>query len=208
MPLPAVPRNIARVSVTGTMGSQPWANVFHIKTTCSADPVASDVSDLAENLRGKYVEAFGPVFNENGTILECDISWSAGAGLSVDGLAVNSVVGSDSGAPLDCAAAVGVSWRVAESWRGGHPRQYLPCVTQDRLDTPSAYSTGTLSDYQDAVDEWLGFVNGITTSPFNTVTLGCLRIFSGGAALDPPQFVEFIAGVVRPTPFTQRRRLI
>lgn len=135
-------------------------------------------------------------------------------GTEYAGSYTNPVAGEDSGAPLDASAAVVVSWRVASHWKGGHPRSYIPGVTADRLDTPNAFTSATVTDYNSAVNGFVSGLAGASGDFFSGISLRALRRFADGGSLtvpktylDPPLLIPITGHIVRSHIGSQRRRL-
>jgi hypothetical protein len=212
--IPAAPEGVVRVEVVGDVVGTLWANVFHLNTEVSGPPTEADVGTLIQAFYNAYLANLLPHFNNGWLANYASGSYSNGDGTFVEGSYANAVAGEDSGVYLDAGASLLISWRVSASWRGGHPRTYLPGITQDRLQTATAFSTATITEYQGAVDDFLAAVNALTPAVFTSVTLGCLRRFADGGStqtppvyLDPPEFVPFASGLCRKQVAHQRRRI-
>lgn len=160
-------------------------------------------------MRGRWVDKFIPVQSDQVTHLGTIVTWSFGDGTFLDGESTTLVVGGDSGPTLDAAAAFLISWRVTATWRGGHPRSYIPGVVQDRLNDPATFTSATVTEVTTAAEEYRATTSSLSPpGSFHDLRLGCVRATSSGSPLDPQVFVPFVGAICRTVPGTQRRRLI
>jgi hypothetical protein len=203
-----------RVEVLGTVVGHPWANVFHVMTSAPGDVTEADVNELALAFHSAYNDAFLAAISTSNIVSGVVASYSNGDDTFVDGSEFNPAVGGDGGSVVSAAECFLLSWRVSATWRGGHPRTYIPGVMQDRLQDARTFTIATVSELQADAASFLAAVNLLTPSGFSSVTLGCLRRFAAGGSeatpkvyLDPPEFVPFSSVIMRSVPGIQRRRL-
>jgi hypothetical protein len=214
VPVPFVPEDVVELNIYGVNDDLPWHVIQHVKTTESGSPDAADVLALCTFVSGAWETSFLERQNDHIDLVGVEAVWNDGAGGFIDANYVHVVAGGDSGAPLDASVSVVVSWRVGTIWRGGHPRSYIPGVSQDRLSSVGSFSSATVTDYQAAAAEYLSLLNASGPGDFDTVTMGCLRRFADGGSetipptyLDPPVFVPFTGVTTRAHVGSQRRRL-
>ena len=116
--------------------------------------------------------------------------------------------GTDSSGHTTPASAVCLSWQIAESYRGGKPRWYLPAIPLDAI-APAGSSTVS-STYATSLDnQWSAFMtalNATTIAGGGTMTLGTVSYHSGHAVRPTPLFRTFLSLRVHERLDTQRRR--
>lgn len=212
--IPPLPNGTAELVIKGLNQDLPWAVVQHAKAVLVGTPTAADAGVLAQRWHTGWAGQICGVQNDQITLesVECTL-WHSD-GLTVDAAYSNPVAGEDTGVPLDASACVLVSLRVDERWKGGHPRSYIPGVSQDRLDGVSRYTGATVTDYQDAFDAYLAYVNGASSTHIDSAYLAAVRRFADRGSLavpkvylDPPEVLRVTSGVVRSHVASQRRRL-
>jgi hypothetical protein len=197
------------MAVSGVMpGGSNWANVFWA-TTIVGTPTTTQMNSLASDLLGLWLTQFQSRLADDVTITLGKATYYGASGYVITGEhAVNDVgtFGSNSQVP-DQAAGV-VSWLVSTTWRGGKPRTYLPCIPNHSVLVDMAHMSSTLvSGLEGDGAAFLAAMNGYTTSPFTSMTLGCLRFFSAGVPLSPPVFLPYTGCTVHSRVATIRRRL-
>lgn len=214
MPIPVPPNGVMQVAIHGVNQDVPWACIMHLKALHTGAPSSADAIAMATVVFDQWAGSVLPQQSNQITLERVDLEWSDGAGGFVEGAYANPAVGGDSGAYLDASVSVVWSWRAATHWRGGHPRTYVPGVSQDRLDSVNAFTTATVSAFQGAGDAFRNAVNASTPGGFSNVTLGCLRRFADRGSLarpkvylDPPVFIPFTGLITRQHIGSQRRRL-
>lgn len=189
-------------------GGSNWANVFWM-STITGTPTTAQMNTLAGNLLGLWITQFQSRLADDVTITLGKATYYGASGYVITGESVVADVGtygSNSQVP-DQAAAV-VSWLVATTWRGGKPRTYLPAVPNHAVLVDMAHINSTLvSGLEGDGAAFLAAINAYNTSPFTTMTLGCLRFFSAGAPLVTPSFLPITGCTVHNRVATIRRRL-
>jgi hypothetical protein len=129
-----------------------------------------------------------------------------GTGLQATGLiVVTTAYGPDEALPPQCAVAW--SWRIARSYRGGKPRNYMPGVPTTA--TVTAYGSAIQLSYATSLRNnvvlFLNRFNAITVTG-GTVALGNLSYRTGGALRPTPLFDPFVDVHVHERLDSQRRR--
>jgi hypothetical protein len=212
--IPALPDGTVELAIKGTNQGLPWACICHAKAVLTGTPTTGDAGVMAQRYHVGWAGQFIPVQSDQIELHTVDATLWYGGGLTLDGTYSNVVIGEDSGAPLPASAAVLVSLKVSERWRGGHGRMYIPGIVDDRLDTVNSYSGATITDFQDAYDAFKAYVNGVSSTHIDSATQAVVRRFADGGSLtipptylDPPEVLTVTAGVVRSHVASQRRRL-
>jgi hypothetical protein len=211
---PPIPAGVVRVAVEGHSGTAPWVNTFWLATTGASPPTGTQVSGLASSFMGLFNTMWSADTSSTAGTSQTICEWNDGAGNVVDGAASTPVAGTSGSGYLPASVAMVISWRLAQRYRGGHPRTYIAGCSIGMLATQTTFSTSVVSDMQTHVNTFLAAVNGLAPSGFSSVTLGVLRQFANGGSetkpptfLNPPQFKPFVSGIVKPGVATQRRRL-
>ena len=211
---PEVPLSLTRVEVEGTYAGVSWVNLFWLEPETTGTPGTVDMNGLAEDFFNAYVDWTQAQRSEECTVDQAIATWYDGSGGVVVGSYANSTAGSDIGNPLTGQVAMVVSWRIARSYRGGHPRTYLAGFTFNKLASAQTWSTDVLAAMQTATDGFLAAVDGLTLGTLGHVSLGCLSWYVGGSSelvpkqyRDTPVFFPIGSAVVKPGVATQRRRL-
>jgi hypothetical protein len=105
--------------------------------------------------------------------------------------------------------AIVLSWQIAEAYRGGKPRWYIPGVPLNA--TSAAGSPGISTTYAGQVEavgtSFMAQVNAHVLVGGGTMTLGTVSYFSGHTVRPTPLFRTFINAVVHERLDSQRRRL-
>ena len=100
-----------------------------------------------------------------------------------------------------------INWSIAGSYRGGHPRTYLPGPVEDNVNEDGTLVGANRTQFTNAATNFLSDVNALSPAGFTAVALGTYRFFRHHAAVDPPVFEPFLAGTCNTKVATQRRRL-
>lgn len=115
--------------------------------------------------------------------------------------------GTNATAVMPPQVAVAVSWTIAEVYRGGKPRTYLPGIPTSALTV--AGGSQLTATYAGAIDTaatsfFLAFNSANVLS--TAVTLGTVSYFTGHAVRPTPLFRQFVAVRVHERLDSQRRR--
>lgn len=185
-----------------------------VQAPTDGEPGITDMNALAADLHDHYASNLMNLRNVDATFEQTVATWYDGSGGVVVGAHADPAVGTDGGPALTGQVALVLSWRIARSYRGGHPRSYLAGWSQTSLDTSVKWSDDLIGDMQAAAESFLGDVNGTELGVSGHVTLGTLSWFvAGGSELvpreyrDTPTFFPIGSVVAKPGVATQRRRL-
>lgn len=173
----------------------------------SGTPTAAQVLALSNAISAAYRARYLPYLTNDVTVNKqrTVLFVSSTSEVAVDG----ADTGSGSGASQQDPPSVCylINWSIAGSYRGGHPRTYLPGVAYDTLNENGTLITGNRTNLTTASTNFLSDVNALSPAGFTAVALGTYRFFRHHAAVDPPVFEPFLAGTCNSLIATQRRRL-
>jgi len=205
-PLPDPPVGVGRIALSGSYGTTRWTNVFWVRAEDIASVNFADWRAFLDDFGAAFGLAFNDVWHTDVVFDETDGTiWKTGFQLhsrlspSVSG----TFVGATS-APANVAAVV--SWDIARSYRGGHPRTYLGGVAAAALQDENSFTGTYLTTLSDDAAEFLAAVNALASvgGPWHLGTLSRIR---NHVAIDPPIFEEYLGAFVDSRCDTQRRRL-
>src|SRR6266550_814822 len=125
---PAPPNGTARVAIHGQIFSHTTINVFWLDLTHSGTPDGGDFAEVVNDVLANYSGAFMGSLSRDFQVTGATGEWFLGTG-NLSGFSAGAAVGSsDADAVQDAGASFVISWFIAASYRGGHPRTYLPGV--------------------------------------------------------------------------------
>lgn len=209
-PLPPVP-SVIKVEFIGTYQSNTWAIIHHFQYSGSAPTVAQLntlgaqlATDFGNNLLSGQVSQHVSLL----TVKLTDLSSNTGASTEVPVLEA----GTNTSTDLPTNVAIGVSWSIAQRYRGGHPRSYLPGACSNMLASGSVSRlSGTfLGGLGTGAAGYIAAVNARTLGG-SPIVFGSVNYFVYGA--HPPAlrsagvFHAIIGSAVHPRLDSQRRRL-
>lgn len=159
-PLPDV-QNGVKIRLLGkTPSGTNWANVLHAKVTGSLTQTTLDT--VANSIGGFWLSRLGPaciITTALQTVEVTDISTRNG----LQGISTTGWNGTLSGTALPAQVAVCLSLKVAQHYRGGHPRMYLPGVGSTATTNGSTLASAFQSNYTSWGRLFRQDINGITT---------------------------------------------
>lgn len=141
-PLPASP--CVRVGVSGTsLGGTSWGSRFYLSYSGSA-PSGANCNTLASDIAGSWNTNMSPEYHGNWTLTEVDVLDIA-THMGFSGQADVSHAGTRSGSPMSANDAMNVEFGIAQRYRGGKPRIYLPPGVEGDL-TDDAHWSGSFAN--------------------------------------------------------------
>lgn len=178
-PLPVVPSTIRFTLTYSWGGNSNVLNRFFMKYT--NPPSAADLTTLTTKIGTSWATRMAPLVPGALTLLEVggdDLGSKTGANIvtSVDHN------GTDSGSSLTCGAACIQSASVSFKYRGGHPRVYLPALSQTHLADANTWSVPAIGLVGTA---WTGILSDLASSP--PVGVGALSQVAVHAYSSNPQ---------------------
>lgn len=135
------------------------------------------------------------------------LSWYGTGETLVHGLAAFSLPGVKNANITPANVAAGVSWSVGIGYRGGHPRNYICGVDTGDLTNVQMLTPTFASSLAAGAATFRTNVNGYSTSPFTSITLGTLSFVRNKLWREPPVFVPYTGASVDRRIDTLRHRL-
>ena len=183
-PLPAV-SDVLRLTLTGTLGGD--TNVLNRLFVQMYAPAggASALTTCLTSIATAWNTDLAPLFPNDFTLTGVgaeDLTSST----SIVGNVSVSHAGTRSGNALAAGQAAVVRFHVARRYRGGHPRAYLPCLTNTDLATAQTWQPASIAALQSA---WTTFMGAVETA---------VGIFCGVSAPDHVN-VSYYAGFTNRT---------
>lgn len=206
-PLPDAPRGV-KIRFIGQISGSRWVNVMHMQWTTGA-PVQTSMQLLADGAKAAWTTWFAPIVHSSVAlqIVEAtDISSRTGLQATNNAGATGGLAGT--AAPNQVAMVI--SWKVAQRYRGGHSRSYLPGPTTADIVNGNTWTGTKLTAVNTAA---LGFRNAMNAIviPEGPTTFGTYSYFQkvGGAEAyrTPPVFYACTSAQFHTRVDTMRRRL-
>jgi hypothetical protein len=156
---------VAQTVLSGTIGTQPWAVLYHWKPASSSEGWSQvDLGLLAQTVFEKWTStlAFQAATNVSlHQVAAADLTDSAGlTDLYID----SPSHGQESGVLMPSSLCVVVQNIILSRYRGGHPRTYWPFGSEDDLQDEAHWTPGFASGVADAVAQ---FVSQIVNTAFS-----------------------------------------
>lgn len=202
------PDNSCRVSISGTMNSQPWANVFYVQLATSSSITQADLDTWTTAFANAYKTAFqARQLAAVSYQLARAVLFTPGGGELIS-LSTMTGAGSNAGSAVaDNACCVVGSWLSSVYWRGGKPRTYLPGVPSGDVVNATTLAAGSITNWTTACTGFRTSVNGLTAGTITGTTHGFVSFRSGNVERTPPVFFPSTGARVHARLGTQRRRL-
>lgn len=197
-----------RVAISGLYPPAHWTNVFYVRRSLTTTPVYSQLETWLEDILTEYGTAFAGVLSSNWQLVGAEgVMFHTGGPDRV--FASTAVVGEiDTGTALPANIAVGISWRQALSYRGGHPRTYLCGANTEHLDDVTRLTGVAQGQFSTAANAFLTGVNAITGgATIGDTELGTVSFVVDGDWRTTPIFLPYLSGSVDLRIDSQRRRL-
>lgn len=206
MPVQELVPFVARCVLNGTADGVAIVNIFHVQGTAAGGAFSQgELDNLANGVSSSLKTRLAPLvcnqyaFN---SLVATDLSTTFGAVSTV------TLTGNGTGGGLSStnASCVGLSWKIARHYRGGHPRSYIGPISSTQIASGTTLAAATVTAAKAAGAGIISDIRAITGSgaPANLVAVH--RIHAGDV-LRPPQ-VDIITAVGVDTRIdTQRKRL-
>ena len=133
--------------------------------------------------------------------------WTTGVGTSIDAHIEGDHSGGVGAASSPGQVCALINWSIAASYRGGHPRTYLPGIPEEAIIEDRYLGGGYRAAYTGDANDWLNGINILSHGTITGVELGTVAFFRDLAALAPPRFEPYQIGAAARTIATQRRRV-
>lgn len=156
---------------------------FMAYTGSGDDP--SDLVGVANEVMGLYNTHLKSFFSTSKTLENVqvyDLNGSTSQGISTS----SAVVGTESGSDLPANCAAVLRFKETISYRGGHPRMYLPAFTDADSDGQLIWNPTSLSNL---VTAWNAFITAFTGYTHGAIVIGAqvnVHLYSGVDKMQPP----------------------
>ena len=200
----APPDGSTRWQVIGVFGSAPWSVGGWLNAT--GTPSGTDLNDLANGVYTSFEDTLLEQLNHLVVADKAVVTYHAG-GLETQGVHLGSEVGGMTDNPLPSNVAIVISYPIAEHYRGGKPRNYLPGAMETSIFGTSTWADSFVSALSGAAADFLSEMNALTAGGITAVEMGTIHFFRAYAALNPPEFSAYLGAFCQKRVCTQRRRL-
>lgn len=202
--LPASPGDV-KITIVQSLAGVSVYNVLHASGPNSAGYTSTELGSLASAVRSAWVTNVIPLQATALTLTDVvvdDLSNDLGA----RGIASGSNAGTAGGTIVPASVAVCWSWKIANRYRGGHPRTYIGGVTASGMSNQNTWLSTYVTSHTNAATAIRTAIN-TTSVGGSTWTLICLSYYKD-KALRPDPVPRPISGVSVDTRIdSQRRRL-
>lgn len=206
--LPPPPPRTIKIECIGGNGLDPVVNVLWGHVSGSGTPTPSQMDAFALTFITTWGDDLSPLISTSAAYVSCEATYWVDDESVVRGTGIHSTSGDATGSPLPANCAVVISWRtLASSYRGGHPRSYLPAPTMTQVANQNEFTGGFISGANTAVAAFLLHVADMSVISAGDFTLGTLRRIRDKSVLHPPEFHAITGGRVQQRICSQRRRL-
>lgn len=195
------------MAFTGIYGTLPWANIVWLNTTAVGEPSPANLNSLAQFIGSAWGSNLVTHMHTSVSITQCEVSWYRGSGDLLKGFASLALSGAATGQQFPAQVAASIGWLMNASYKGGHPRNYLPGVSATMVTTNNTLSPTFVSSLTAGGNTFRTNVNSYTNPSFSSVQLGCMSFIRNKAWRTPPVFIPFIGAHTDARVDTQRRRL-
>ena len=208
MPLPSVP-NVIRCAVRTILGDDnDCLNIYHLKANDAGPYAPGDLLTIATDFLSIWAANFFPLLSES-----LSLASATAKDLTIeDGAEATFVPSPDSGAitgnVLPANVALCVSWKESLSYRGGHPRSYLPGIPASEQSDAQHVSNTYANNVQAAANTFIGDIAGHTWPIDTGQLLLCVVHYRLNDTVQVPPKTELIMSALCNTRYdSQRRRL-
>lgn len=205
--MPALPAaaGAAKIVIKQTLAGVNVYNVLHAQGPNLAGYSGADMAALATAVRSAWVTNVIPLQASSLTLTDV-VATDLSNDLGGEGTASGSTNGTAVGTALSSNVAITWSWKIANRYRGGHPRTYIAGCPQSAQTTPNTILASAVTSHAAAAAAIRTAINGVAIGG-STWLLACLSYYKD-KALRPEPVPRVITGVsVDSRLDSQRRRL-
>jgi hypothetical protein len=202
--LPNAPGSVKLTIVQSLAGVSVY-NVLHANASIVEGYSTSELNALATAVRAAWVTNVIPLQASTLTLTDViadDLSSDTGG----RGIATGSTAGTGAGSTNPASVCVCWSWKIANRYRGGHPRTYIGAIPNSANSNANTMSSTARNAHAAAAAAVRTAVNAAPVGA-GTWILGCLSYYSGGAIRPLPLFRIYTGVSVDDRFDSQRRRL-
>jgi len=209
-PRPDPPARTLRVAVNGGLAEARWTNIIWLRLNGSGDPSPEVLGDICGQVGQLWHSAFSGQLVEDLLVTDqVGVYQSATAG-QLEGFGNFAGAGVAVGPSLPASVACCVSWRIGTHYRGGHPRNYLCGIVEDKLLSVTTFKSDFLEAMINAAITFHTSMEAFDPSDpaATSIDHGVVSFVDAGDWRAPPIFRRFTSfpGVDSRID-TQRRRL-
>lgn len=178
-----------KMAVSGILSGVPIACIYHERYT-GGPPSAAECALFATDVFTQWTTTFGFVLNSDLVITLAtvtDLNSNTGASGTHSGVATGSVFSAP--APNQCAAVV--NWHAGTRYRGGHPKTFLPGLSNIDFANPVSLTATAQAAFASAAANFRTNLATITHGGTVFQGLAVVHYKKAHAVLTPPQ-TEFI----------------
>jgi hypothetical protein len=194
-----------RVSIEQEQQGVNIVNVFWLKVSPSPAVPAALVT-LAQNMSNFWVNDFIPTQHSSISHTGVNVLYYGPSG-EYSAAFPRTAAGTAAGTALPNDNSLVLSWSIARTYRGGHPRSYIGGqITSAMLNTVE-WTSSHLTAMVSSAETFMAQVNALTTADFSSIQLGTMSRSSGGVPRASTLFEPYVAVTAQPRVCSQRRRL-
>jgi hypothetical protein len=202
------PDNSIRIAISGTQGTQNWANIFRCQLSTSGTITQADLDTWTAAFAAAYKSnlASSMTAQVSFVLAKC-VLYAPGGGALVSTAAMTGAGTSGGTNVSDLSASLCLSWLSTVYWRGGKPRTYLPGVSTAQVTNNYQVASTTITGTGAAAASFRTAINALTAGTITGTVLGFVSFNSGNAPRGTPLFFPFSGVKLHGRLATQRRRL-
>ena len=197
---------VARMVVSGAADGVSIVNIFHVKGTAAGGAFTQgELDNLTNAFAGSFKTRFQSMFANAyafQNVVATDLSTTFGV-VSTATMTGNGSAGVTSAPNNVC---IGLSWKIARHYRGGHPRTYIGPIATAQVGTGTTILAAAVTNAKAAGAGLISDVVAIAGSGAPAQLVAVHRI-SAGAILQPPLVDTITAVGVDSRIDSQRKRL-
>lgn len=192
---PDPPAHIIRLVVGMTYGADtPVANTFWVRNGGAEVPSQGTLDAYADFFGNKFASNFAPQLSQGLFVTNCDAWYYGTNGIALASQRAVSAQGGKPGVHLPSNVAICVGWRVAQHYKGGHPRTYLCGPAPDALSGGRRFLQTYCDAVRGAANQLQLDANGGTSGALQDLHLGTVSFVNKKAYRNPPIFRDYVVG--------------
>lgn len=172
----------------GTIFTHRWVNVFYLQLSGSGITV-NDLQTIANGIEAAWVADPAHALTGDVTLSSVTVDYVPSVGNSLQFVGSYSAAGSGGGTTVqDASACHVVDYVISASYRGGHPRSYVPGVDVSTVSAGSNVSSAQQSVVATRYNAFRNAVNALTSTNVTATVMGTVSFQTAGAWRTPPIF--------------------
>ena len=196
-----------RVAVLQEVKGYEALNVLHLLLTTDGTRTVDDLASVMSAMASAWNGNFTGIQSSDSVCISLMGTWTTG--LHTELVYTQPGPGGGGGSTIgdDLALCAVINWAIGASYRGGHPRTYLPGIPDNGVENSRNLTAGFRANLATAAAAFKNAVDAITAGHISGVQLGCVAMQRENAWLLTPVFEPYQSASVRNVIGTQRRRL-